>query len=288
MSLEAYKVGRTGLVSPGESMEALSIDPRGVVWVWEEPQRSQSYVVGCDPTMGIAGWNRTLRTKDDVRVDNAAIQVFRMGGSRPDVQVAEYAAPIDAESLAPICNMLGRLYGGSDEDGQALMCIEVYPGTGWMTKRELISKYGYYRMPPWLVEGHGIAMRDTQKVGWYSTRSTRQDLWTRGISHLQKHMARLHSQWLVEEMADCTPDSFLSMSGRARNGLHDDRVVAMLIALWFANEWSMNLEPTDHSELEGATPKNYQAMATDEDGNAMNLERMAGDWNDMADRLLDD
>jgi hypothetical protein len=266
----------------------LQIDPRGIVWVYEEPRRNASYVVGCDPTMGIAGWNRQLRTKDDAKVDNGAIEVFRIGGNGPDVQVAEYAAPVDAEDLTPICNLLGKLYGGNDEDGQALMCIEVYPGTGWMVKRELISKYGYFRMPPWLVEGQGVTMRETNKVGWYSTRSTRQDLWSRGVAHLNRKMAVLRSPWLIDEMADCTPDSFLSMSGRARNGLHDDRVVATLIALWFCNEWSMDIEPTDKSALESATPLNYQAMATDESGRAITSQSLSEDWDDLADRLLND
>ena len=256
--------------------------------MYEPPQRSASYVIGCDPTFGIAGWDRTLRTKDDVKVDNAAIEVFRVGGDGPDVQVAEFAAPIDAESLAPICNLLGKTYAGNDEDGQALMCIEVYPGTGWMTQRELVSKFGYTHLPPWLVEGGGLTQKITSKFGWYSTRSTRQDLWSRGVTHLNKRLATFRSPWLIEEMADCTPDSFLSASGRARYGLHDDRVVATLLAVWFANEWSLNFEPSERGEVETGSPKNYQAMAMDEDGHAITYDRMMDEWADRFDRLLDE
>jgi hypothetical protein len=287
MSIDAYKVGRYGLTSPGESLESILVDPRGMLLVNEEPQRNASYIIGVDPTVGISGWNRALRTKDDFRIDNAAIEVFRIG--LPNVQVAEYAAPIDAESLAPICNMLGRLYCGNHEEGQALMCIEVYPGPGWMTQRELISRFGYYHLPPWLVEGGGLTQRMTHKYGWISSRNTRSDLWTRGANHLNRKLVRMFSQWLAEEMADCTPDSFLSVTARSRgNGIHDDRVLAMMIALWFANEWTLNLEPTERTDVEEATPKNYQAMGTDEDGLPMTASRMAEQWSDLADRLLDD
>lgn len=258
MHLDAYRVGKYSLQVAHESQEAVLIDPRGLLLVYEEPKAYHRYVIGCDPTFGISGWNRTLRTKDDARVDNAAIEIFRVGN--PDVQVAEFVAPVDAESLAPICNLLGRMYGIGEEDGQALMCIEVYPGTGWMTQRELIQKYGYSNLPPWLTES-GVSQRISNKIGWHSTRSTRQDLWSRGVGHLQKKRSVLNSQFLVEEMADCTPDSFLSVTGRARHGLHDDRVVAMLLSIWYGHEWSIAIEPTESAGLQSANAPEWQATA---------------------------
>ena len=276
MGLGSYRVGKHHLVE----CDSDDIDPRGILQVYEEPNPRATYVIGCDPTFGIAGWNRHIRTKDDAKVDNAAIEVFRVGGQYPDVQVAEWAAPLDAEGLAEICNFIGKLYAGADEDQQALMCIETYPGTGWMTQRELISRFGYTHLPPWLVE-NSLAMKTTHRLGWVSNRSTRQDLWTRGVAHLTKKMAILRSPWLIEEMADCTPDSFLAASGRARNGLHDDRVVAMLIALWYANEWTLNLEPTERSVVEDSSLPEYQA--TD-----LSYDRMMEEWSDRFDRLLDD
>jgi hypothetical protein len=280
MSISTYTVGRHSALQ----VPADTLDPRGLLWVWEEPDRRREYIVTCDPTVGIPGWNRQLRSKDDAATDNACIQVFR----KPGIQVAEFAAPIDVYDLAGICNYVGKMYAGNSEEGQALMGIEVYPGPGWQVQTELVQKYGYTQFPPWLVLGKGLAQQPTGKFGWYSTKSTRVDLWTRGTALLMRHEAVLRSPWLIDEMADCTPDSFYSMTGRAKHGLHDDRVVATLLNIWYQNEWSIAIEPTDRDTAEDATPRNYQAMGTDDDGLPMTNSRMAESWSDLADRLLDD
>ena len=238
---------RIGNVS-ADSSKADEDDPRGQLLMWEGPSSGHDYIIGVDPTFGRAGWSRASRRDSDDQIDNAAIEVFRRGSKRegkPDVQVAEYAAPLDSEDLAEVVNFVGRLYGGRHEEGQALVCVEVYPGTGWLVQRELISKFGYVHLPPWLVEGAGLSQRLTHKYGWISNSSTRRDLWTRGTAHLHRHGVVLHSPWLVEEMVDCTPDNFLSVTARSLGGRHDDRVVAMLIALWYANEWRMGAEPEE-------------------------------------------
>ena len=82
-------------------------------------------------------------------------------------------------------------------------------------------------------------------------------------------------------MADCTPDSFLSMAGRARSGLHDDRVVAMLIALWFANEWSLAIEPLEKSQTDVVDAPSWQASD-------MSLASTMEAWDDRFAHLLGD
>lgn len=276
-SLTAYNVGKWGL----EVTEFDRRDPRGQLLVWEPPSPRADYVVGCDPTFGIVGWNRLYRSNREEAHDNAAIEVFRRGHigkdglKTPDVQVAEWAGPLDAEDLADVCNFVGRLYGGSHEDGQALMCIEVYPGTGWLTQRKLISNFGYNRLPPWLKEGKGFSQYNTGKFGWISNMSTRKDLWTRGASHLNRRKAVVNSSFLVEEMVDCTPDNFLSVTARAvATGRHDDRVVAALIALWFCNEWEIGADPTE------PTGPAQQAEAADWQQSDVSYEDMMESWNE--------
>lgn len=276
MSVDTYRVGKYSVVP----CDPDPYDPRGFLWVWEQPNARASYVVGVDPVLGIAGWNRAIRSKDDANRDNAAIEVFRIGGTTPDIQVAEYAAPVDPYDLADIVNVIGRMYGGSHEDGQALVGIEVYPGQGIMTQRELISRYGYINLPPWRYEDTFLP-KATSRLGWYSTRSSRQVLWARGLSHLQRKMAVLRSPWLVEEMADCTPDSFLAATGRARYGLHDDRVVACLLALWYANEWSMAFEPSENSPVETGTQPKWEASD-------LTVEKMYEAWEEQFSRLVDE
>ncbi len=253
-------------------------DPRGIVWIWEEPRSSAQYVLAADPTVGITGWSRSLRTKEDARTDNAAIQVLKVG--TPDVQVAEFAAPIDTYELAPVVNFLGRMYGGSQEEGQALACIEVAPGPGWSTQTELVQKFGYTNLPPWILEG-GLSRQITPKFGWHSSRSTRRDLWIKGMHHINSRKVVIQSPHLIEEMVDCKHDNFLSATARAGWGAHDDRVVAFLIALWYAHEWSMDWAPTDAAKPEVVSSTDYQNCD-------ISLEGMEENWNEKFNAMMGD
>lgn len=259
-------------------------DGRGILWMWEPPRPNATYIVAGDPTVGITGWNRTLRTKDDYRTDNACLQVIRVGGAQPDVQVAEWAAPVDAIDFAPIVNFLGKLYAGSAEEGEALVALEVYPGPGLLTQRALIDRFGYSNFPLWEhLDRMGVST--ARYMGWYSSRSSRQALWTRGMNHLNSHKAILRSPFLIEEMTDCTPDNFLSATARAGSGRHDDRVVALLIGLWYANKWSMELGDEAQSVEEVKKPVNLQAVAVSEDGHPVTADYMNEQWDDLFSQL---
>lgn len=256
-------------------------DARGIVWMWEPPSKVADYFIGVDPTVGITGWNRALRTRDDYKTDNAVIEVFRSGGgAHPDVQVAEYAAPIDPEDLAPVVNALGKMYGGRNEESEALVIIEVYPGPGWMTQRELINRFGYTNIYVWRYEDTRNS-RMSSKLGWYSSRASRRDLWLKGMRHINSKQVVIQSPWLVEEMTDCTPDNFLAMTARASYGAHDDRVVAMLLSLWAANEWSMYADPPEKATVEVGPDKDYQKSDISAAG-------MMDEWNDAFSRLIDE
>lgn len=292
-SLTTYRVGKYGLeVTPYDPH-----DVRGLLQVWEPPNNHSDYSLGVDPTVGVLGWTRSTRTEEDWKHDNAAVEVYRVGTLReeetksadgkplrqlvksPDVQVAEWVGPIDAQDLAYITNFLGRMYGGSHEDGQALATIEVYPGPGWLTQREMKDKFGYSRFLPWLQEGKNMIQRDTGKRGWISNQHTRRDLWVRSGGHIKRRKAILRSKWLVEEMVACTPDNFIGLTARAarlgKSQLNDDRVVATMLALWAANEWQIGQEPTEPSKLENVAAPDWQlSPLTAEDMSAIWDERM--------------
>ena len=255
--------------------DASDDDPRGLVHIWETPRPSAHYVVACDPSYGIAGWHRSLRTEDDTKIDNCAIEVIRVG--RPDVQVAEYAAPIDAEDAAAVVNFLGRMYGHPDEDGQALVIIEVQPGPGLLTQRELMNRFGYENLFVWQhLDQQAIAR--TLSYGWFSSRQSRQMLWIRGTRHINQGKLTINSPWLVEEMVDLVQDNFLSFSARAQWGAHDDRMLATLMAIWAANQWSW-----DNAPEEAAAPT--LAPAPEAQRTDMTLEEMDAAWNERFDAL---
>ncbi len=221
-------------------------DPRGLVLMWEPPLAGARYYLGCDPTVGIVDWSREFRSENDNLTDNACIQVIRRGkpGTK-DKQVCEYAAPVHSEDLADYINLLGRLYGLNDDDGQCPVIIEVYPGPGHMTQRRLINHYGYTNLFVWKYTDR-MVLHASGSLGWFTSPKSKRDLWEKGLRHIKRHNLDIRSEYLVEEMSDCTPDT---MGYSAKGTRHDDRVTAMLLAIWFAHEWeiSVDTEPTRES-----------------------------------------
>lgn len=254
-------------------------DERGLLWVWEEPSATQTYIVSIDPTVGRPGWTREFRTEADVDTDNAAIEVFRAGrAGGPDVQVAEYAAPVDAIDVAPTVAHIGLLYGSHQEDGQALIIGEV-TGPGAVTLRELVDRYNYTNLWRWTQWGTAQVHR-TQQFWWYSSRSANKDLWMRGSHHIHKRRVVLRSKWLVEEFADIVGDVYL-LIGEARYGRHDDRAMSTLFNLWAMHDWSTReeLEPLDRP-IDLNEP-NWQASA-------MSVDDVTDAWNERFAQLSGD
>lgn len=251
-------------------------DPRGLVFLYEPPNPRSRYVIGVDAAQGRTGWNRYNRIDDDSDSDNGAIEVIRLGSGepgslnfKPDAQVAEYAAPIDPYDLAKVANALGRMYGGRDEDGQALCIVEVYPGPGGPTQRTMMETYGYSNFYRWQFLDTGMpSERSKFDFGWYSTKQSMQHLWTRGLRLIHRKQLVFKSDHLVEEFADCEMDLVRLRGGAARG--HDDRVTACLLALWAGHNWTFDVEPVVSHVEQGKTVE-WQAQD-------ISSERMVDAW----------
>lgn len=243
-----YQIGsKHRIVQAGDAV--YDEDPRGLIFLYERPQPKASYFVGVDATNGRSGWSRYSRSEDDTKIDNGAIEVIRRGkgqpgypGFLPDTQVAEYAAPIDPYDLAKVADVLGRLYCGNNEDGQAPMIVEVYPGPGGPTQRTLMEQYGYTNFYQWQYLDTGTTTTRQNDFGWYSNKQSMQHLWTRGLRFIHKKQIVLRSPYLVEELADCEMD-MIKNRGAAVSGAHDDRVIALLLCIWYAHSWTFHVEP---------------------------------------------
>src|ERR1041385_4808833 len=74
----AYHVSGNSVTPTSESEESIFHDPRGILFIWEEPKQHAKYIMGCDPTVGITGWGRSSRIPSDRRTDNGAIEIFRV------------------------------------------------------------------------------------------------------------------------------------------------------------------------------------------------------------------
>jgi hypothetical protein len=254
--------GDIKLIDASETRELVR-DPLGTVLMFEPPQPGATYFMGVDPSRGIVGWDRRLKKTDDNKIDNGVIQILRAGRSgHPDVQAAEYAAPIDAEDLGDVANAMGRLYAGNNEDGQALAIIEVWPGPGEPTQRRMVTKYGYTNLyTPIRYANTLTPERGRNTVGWVSNERSRRDLWTRGMKHIIQRKIRINSPFTIEEMADCQADDWMwTETARAKFGKHDDRVVALLLAIYAAHDWQWEDIDTMKVEVSEGGPRNWQAM----------------------------
>jgi hypothetical protein len=230
--------------------DAYDGDPRGLIFLWEPPNPRARYVMGVDAAQGRTGWNRYTRIDDDTDTDNGAIEVIRLGRGepgeeafRPDYQVAEYAAPIDPYDLAKVANALGRMYGGKNEDGQALAIIEVYPGPGGPTQRSMMETYGYSNFYRWQFLDTGMPSEHSKfDYGWYSTKQSMQHLWTRGLRLIHRKQLIFKSPYLTEELADCEMDMVRQRGQAGSAAGKDDRATACLLALWAGHNWTFSTD----------------------------------------------
>lgn len=299
-----------------EPWSEIERDPRGLLLMWEAPQKNAKYVLGCDASEGITGWSRGTRTDDDYKTDNGVIEVFKINGQRElvwdekaekdfdkknpgqrkeriplidshtrqqaihyrDVQVAEFAAPCDAVEIARVANVIGRIYRGEEED-EAELIWEAYPGCGMMTTQELL-RLGYGNLWHW--EYLTDVVEETNRLGWRSNRESMKILWFRIRRHLMQKNVVIRSQWLLNELSGAEID-MNKMRARAAYGHHDDRLWAASFALWAGHEWTYS-EDSKEPVTEAAPTQDRQRYAPglddDEETFASWKESATADWFD--------
>ena len=258
----SFHVSGNSLIATSESDESVNDDPRGLVLMWEEPKPYAKYIIGLDPSEGITGWSRGSRQDGDHKTDNGVVEVFRPNAMKlplfkdgkpmidkltnqqmfvmRDLQVAEFAAPIDAVEIARVANILGRIYAGEDDD-QAELILESYPGPGPLTTQELI-RLGYGRLWMWEHFADSV-VEETNAIGWHATPRSTRILWTRARRHLMERKAKILSKWLVAEYTNAVVDMD-RMTARACYGQHDDRLRAANLCYWAGHRWTQNVEST--------------------------------------------
>lgn len=247
-------------------------DPRGLIQLWELPdERPRNYVVSCDPTGGIPGWQRAFREHNDVLTDNGAVQVWRKEsaarsceeckglGYRPTtsknvqveckpcngrgklggraVQCAEFAAPIDSEELALYVFLLGRMYKPMG-DFEEVLAIVASANTGIITIRTLQSKYHYGNLYQARALG-GASPKFMSGYGFAEGPTTVPVLHARSHAVLLKRDAEPRSPWLIKEYADAIR-RIVGPPGQEKErflvppggGRHDDRMTTSFLAFW--------------------------------------------------------
>jgi hypothetical protein len=262
-------------------------DPRGLILVWEPPDPRASYFIGVDTAGGIPNWSRHSRTQNDDTSDNGVISIWRHARTG-DVQVAEYAGPVEEQTLALYAYLLGRMFAGADETGEAPMIIEVAP-KGLACQQALAYQYGYSNFYRWQRIVDGVLIDDTDQFGWQSNRRSMQALWAHGRYHINQSRVIVRSRWLVSELRTCINDP-LKHRAAAMSGFHDDRVIAAMLALWMANGWSSFDFTTDPAERQPSSRAPVQTVAERKatwQESDMTYEQMLEAWDRRMDEIMD-
>ena len=284
-----YAIANSGQLERMDPALEYDGDPRGITWIFEPPNRTSTYMMGVDPTLGRTGWSRYSRVKEDRRTNNGAIEIVRVGkdiilpdgtpSRTPDIQVCEYAAPIDAFELGFVANILGRLYAGTEED-QCEAILEVYPGPGGMTMRQMVD-LGYTNL--WRWQYYADLMMGESKVGWQATTKSVRDLWAKSARHLILRRVKIHSPFLVEEYADARMNDVKGYAESPNNDKgHGDRMRAFNLALWAGNKWDMDIERTKEDVTQA------QQKVMDPQRSDMSMSQIMDQWNRQLDKMYGD
>lgn len=196
--------------------------------VWQRKHPGATYVLGVDASHGIEGG------------DTAAIEVLRVGDRhRPDEQVAEFCGNVSPLVLADMAEVAGRVF--CDYDGYpGQLAIEVNPGSpGIVTQTELLRR-GYPNFYRWKrpLRADG---RVSMEVGWWTTPATRPLLTERGTESIIKDTIWINSSQFVSELDTYVNTGLDRERGvnrkflEAAPGYHDDRIMALFIALEVAH-----------------------------------------------------
>lgn len=195
----------------------------GRLIVYEAPEPHARYVIGVDTGKGLGQ-------------DRSVVEVIRVGDHlRADEQVAEFACdflqPLD---FAEVAAAIGRLYGGIE--GEALAVVECNSaGGGDEVLFDMRSRWGYSNIFLWKVYDKAKVVIST-KLGWWTTPHNRRRLCVRGIHAFQGGDVIINSTHLLNEMADFKADLHDATKLAAESGKHDDRVLALFMALWGAHD----------------------------------------------------
>lgn len=256
----SYHVAGSSVLLTHESTDAIAADPRGLLHIFEDPIPNARYIVGVDPTIGVTGWNRASRVAGDHKIDNAAIEVFRVDALRMplfedgkpvmdertklqkwiyrDLQVAEFFAPIDAVECGRVARVIGKIFCGDAEDDAELIG-EFYPGPGMLTLQELL-RLNYRNLWHWETIGGGEA-EETNLIGWRSWRESQRLLWFRARRHLMERRAKIQSPWLWAEYGNAVVD-VATMRAKAAYGVHDDLMQAANMCFWAGHKWTYEVD----------------------------------------------
>ncbi len=201
--------------------------------IWEDAIPGHVYLLGVDVSYGLEGG------------DSSAVEVLRIGNrDREDEQVAEWRGNISPLDVATVVEILGKMYADPIDKLEAMVAVEVNPGSpGIVTQTELMRR-GYPHFYTWSRPDR-LGVQKTKTIGWWTTPSTKPLITEGGVEGIKKGHLLINSPFFVEEMG-----TFVNVDGVQRDGTyrpsgrrnyshapgyHDDRIIALFIAFHIAH-----------------------------------------------------
>lgn len=222
-----------------------NFSPHGWLLLWEGPRSGEEYAIGIDCSEGIGQ-------------DSTVISVVKRGApGSPDEQVGEWshnrASGLDAWSVALALSVWYSCGGGSTvtvvpelaKDGPAL--VNEMKKRGWRR---------WHQRRSWTKLG---ASSLTQQIGWQTTATSRPRLVGHLIQAVRDDFLMVRNRWLLSELEDLEDHNG---KVEARDGAHDDRVIATALAV-------LELQET---EQRGVATRRQQARAEREAEDAVEAE----------------
>ena len=187
-------------------------DRKGEVRLWAEPTPQGRYVIGADSAVGteVGARNREGDYAAAVVLDMATLE-----------QVASVHGHIPTWEFAKTLNALGRYYA------QALLAVEIN-GVGHAVQDPLIRLYQYPNLHRWKGKPDRVYHGRARLFGWETNVYSRPLMIEAGRRAINTGLVTIREEKLLAEIAEFKR----SDEGKYEADYgHDDRVVALLIAL---------------------------------------------------------
>lgn len=186
--------------------------------IWKFPEPEKAYVAGVDVSEGLGGQS-----------DYSVIFMNKVAqwAGQFDEQVATYRNnEIDPLPFSAVCNWIGRWYN------EAMMSVEVNKFDTVLS--QLRQTWLYPNIFRWKHVDSTNMM--SNKWGWMTQRDSKPRLWQFGKKWLKDQIWLIYSSNLLEEMKTFQKESPEDRGANAEEGMHDDEIIAALIALYTAHD----------------------------------------------------
>lgn len=208
--------------------------------MWEQPKAGNLYVVGVDASYGMAN------------KDSSAIEVLRVGNKWfPDEQVAEWRGTCSPLDLSIPAWILGHMYADKLEKLAAKMVVEVNPGSPGIVAQTELMRRGYPHFYIWKRPG-SVDGAWSKVVGWWTTPATRPLLTETFVSYIKQGNLVVNSPYTVDEMGSFVniPDKRGKRHLEHAPGYHDDRLIALAMAVYVAHENDTSMIAEDRRKIQ--------------------------------------